>query len=131
VKTRLALFVTCVVTLWVIVAYPARYLGGNAALAYSAVAALLCLVPTVATMAWAGWALEKSPEQQLLMMLGGTGVRMAVVLAGGLALYLLVPFFHQRGFWLWILVFYLLTLALEMLLIVAGRHASDRPQSQP
>jgi hypothetical protein len=75
-------------------------------------------------MLWAGWAFRQSPEQQLLMLLGGTGVRLGVVLGAGLVLTTFVPFFGQPSFWLWLLVFYLITLALEVVLVVKGQPAS-------
>jgi hypothetical protein len=126
-KRRLGLLTAGSLALWLAVSYPARLLGGESAVVYSAVAVALCLAPTLATLAWAGWALDQSPEQQLLMLLGGTGVRMGVVLGAGLALYTFVPYFQESGFWVWLLVFYLFTLALEMALLVAGRAAAGDP----
>jgi hypothetical protein len=88
---------------------------------YSAVALSLCLVPTLVTLIWAGWALNQAPEQQLLTILGGTGLRMVLVLGIGLALYQLVPTFHRASFWIVILIFYLFILALEVVLLLRVR----------
>jgi hypothetical protein len=101
--------------------YPAHVLGGEAAVFESAVAVALCLVPTVATLAWAGMAANQSPEHQVVFVFGGTGIRMGAVLLAGLALYRWVPSLGRPSFLIWLLVFYLLTLALEMVLLVAGR----------
>ena len=111
---------------WLLVALPARHLGGgDAAVAYSGTALALCLVPGVVTLLWAGWALDKSPEQQLTLVLGGTGMRLFVVLGAAWALFASVPYFREHnGFWAWLLVFYLFTLALEMALLLAGRPAA-------
>jgi hypothetical protein len=110
---------------WLLAALPARHLGGgDPAVVHSGTALLLCLLPAAATLLWAGWAGRHSPEQQLLMVLGGTGVRMGVVLGAALALTSLVPYYHHQGFWLWLLLFYLLTLALEVVLVVKGNPAS-------
>jgi hypothetical protein len=128
VKKRVGLLITVTLTAWALIAYPARLLWGDDALVYSAVAAALCLVPTALTMLWAGWATRQSPEQQLMMVLGGTGVRMGVVLGVGLMLYSWVPLFGQQSFWVWVLLFYLLTLALEMVLVVKGQPAADEPR---
>jgi hypothetical protein len=58
------------------------------------------------------------------MVLGGTGLRMVVVMTAGLVLFLRVDYFQKNpGFWAWILVFYLFTLALEMTLILRGHSA--------
>jgi hypothetical protein len=125
-KRRLGLMVAGSLLAWLLVAYPARALWGWQAVAYSAVALGLCLVPTLGTLAWGGWALDQAPEQQVVMLLGGTGVRMAFVLGAGLALTSLVPGYFEQSFWVWLLVFYLFTLALEMVLLVAGRPADDK-----
>jgi hypothetical protein len=125
VKKRVITLIGGSLLAWALLAYPARHLWGDSALVYSAVAVALCLVPTAATMLWAGWALRQSPEQQLVMVLGGTGVRMGVVLGAGLVLTSFVPFFGQQSFWLWLLLFYLITLTLEMVLVVGGGPASD------
>jgi hypothetical protein len=110
---------------WAAAVYPTRLLGGEPAVVYSAVAVGLCLVPTAATLLWAERAFRGSPEQQLLMVLGGTGVRMATVLGAGLVLYYAVPYFQQTSFWICLLVFYLFTLALEMVLLIKGLPAAD------
>lgn len=104
---------------WAVVALPARHFGGRPAFAYSLVALLLCLAPALAVACWRGRALVRSPEQQLLATLGGTGLRMVTALGGGLALAAVAPAFRHESFWLWLLVFYLVTLFLELSLLVA------------
>jgi hypothetical protein len=89
-------------------------------LVHSAVAAALCLVPAVVSLYWSKKAARRRPEDLLVAVLGGTGLRMGVVLAAGMSLYSFVPYFHQTEFWLWLLVFYLLTLGLEMGLLIRG-----------
>jgi hypothetical protein len=86
---------------------------------FSMVAAGLCLVPTVVTLVWASRIGNRNPENQLLMVLGGTAVRMALVLAVGLLLYYTVPSFGRMSFWIVILVFYLFTLGLEVAILVS------------
>jgi hypothetical protein len=111
---------------WLVLALLARRFGDpKAALLCGGVALLLCLVPTALTLVWAGWALRQKPEQQLAAVLGGTGVRLFVVLGAGLALTQWVPYYReQSGFWFWLLGCYLFTLALEMVLVLSGRPAS-------
>jgi hypothetical protein len=84
---------------------------------FSIVAAGLCLVPTVVTLVWASQIGNRNPESQLLMVLGGTAVRMALVLAVGLLLYYTVPTFGRMSFWIVILVFYLFTLGFEVTIL--------------
>ena len=108
---------------WLLLALPARSLGGgDAAIIFSGTALLLCLVPTVGTLIWASWGLQKHPEQQLTMILGGTGLRMFFVLGVALLISRAVPYYQeQTSFWIWLLVFYLITLALEMGLMLTVR----------
>lgn len=105
----------------------------QAILAYSATALGLCLLPTVLTLLWGLLAFKQSPENQLAMVMGGTGLRMFTVLFGAWFLYDSVPFYRaQSGFWTWILVFYLATLALEMTVLLARREpASATEEASP
>src|SRR5262249_36747094 len=107
---RVGLLVAGTLLVWAVVADPARVFWGDVAIGYSAVAVVLCLLPAAATLLWAGWVSRHSPEQELLMVLGGTGVRMFVVLGVALVLFLFVPFFGEPSFLLWLSAFYLLTL---------------------
>lgn len=125
---RVGILIGCTLLLWGAVAYPAWLLGGEPALVYTIVAVALCLTPTALTLLWAEWSSRQSPEQQMTMALGGTGVRMGFVLGVGLLLYTLVPYFRQQSFWLCLLLFYLFTLALEMVLVVRGRAAAEQRQ---
>lgn len=120
---RLVLLMAGSLAFWVLVAIPLRLVRGDQEVVYTAVAVLLCLVPTAATLVWSGWALRGPPERQLLLVLGGSGTRLFFVLLSGLTIYVFVPYFQQPAFWLWVLVFYLFTLALEMVLLLAGRPA--------
>jgi hypothetical protein len=116
------------VLLWLVAVYPAIRLWGNDMLPLSAIAMSLCLTPTLLTLLWGVWAQEQTPEQQLLMILGGTGVRLFIVLGVGLGLSLGVPYFQEANlypFWTWVLVFYLFTLFLEVLILVLGRSAKQ------
>lgn len=117
-----------VVLFWAVIAWPARWLGGDAALHLSAVAAVLCFVPMALTFVWACRAFHGRPEQQVAAVLGGTGIRMAAVIAGGMVLYFTVPSLHQDQFWLWVIVFYLFTLALEISLLIR-RPAVKEPRN--
>jgi hypothetical protein len=126
VRKRLAWLIAGTLGLWAVVAYPAQRFAGDGALLYCTVASGLCLLPAAGTLVWSEWASRRSTEQQLLTVLGGTGLRMAVVLGVGLALYTLVPFFGRSSFWIWVLVFYLFTLAFEIVLLTGARPATQR-----
>jgi hypothetical protein len=101
------------------VAIVSRYLWPDVPIPlFCLIGAGLCLVPTVATLVWASAAADRNPESRLLIVLGGTAVRLALVLGLGLLLYYTVPGFERMSFWIVILVFYLFTLGLEVWTLV-------------
>lgn len=116
-----------------LVGLPARHLGGgDTAVVFIATALALCLIPAVVTLVWGERALRRSADQQLVMVLGGTGVRMAFVLLAGWALYQYVPYYQrQSGFLIWLAVGYLFTLALDMTLLLAGRPEREPEAVEP
>ena len=120
---RVLLLIAGSLALWLLVALPARMLGGaDAAIIFSGTALLICLVPAVGTLLWVMWGLQWHPEQQPTMILGSTGLRLFFVLAVALLISQVVPYYQeQTGFWIWLLVFYLITLALEMGLLLSAR----------
>ncbi len=122
-RQRVLILIAGTVLFWALTAIPARHLGGgNLAIAYSATALLLCLVPGVLTFLWTGWTARQDPQQMLLVALGATGIRMFGVLLAGLLLLQTVPLFReQEGFLIWLVVFYLFTLTLEMVLLLKAR----------
>lgn len=125
---RLLILIGVSLAVWVLVAVPARAVWGDSALVYSATALGLCLIPAALTLTWASWAASQPAEKQLAMVFGGTGVRLFVVAAGAFALIRYVPYFSEQetpGFWAYLAIFYLVTLALETTLTVAGRPAAD------
>jgi hypothetical protein len=122
---RLLLLLAGSLAFWLLAALPARLLGGgDTALTWSGTALLLCLLPAAATLAWAHRALEGTPEQQLAVVLGGSGLRLFFVLGTAFLLYEMVPHYQATGFWVWLLVCYLFTLALDLGLMLSGRTAA-------
>ncbi len=98
-------------------------------LACSLAGLLLCLIPTTLTFLWSVWGLKQTPDQQLAAVLGSTGLRLFFVLGLGLLLGTTVSYLreHQLTFWLFVLFYYLTTLALEMVLLV--RLQTQRQQA--
>jgi hypothetical protein len=120
----IAYFLIGVLLFWTLVAVPSRQIWGDSAVVFSAVAMLLCAVPTVATLALSRWAFQKSPEHQLYVLLGGPGLRMACAGGTALVLYLYVPYFQEQpAFLIWLMICYLFTLGLEKVLLL------KRPQA--
>jgi hypothetical protein len=116
-KRRQSTLIAGTLALWALLYFPARLLSGPEGAIYSLVAALLCLIPTSLTLAWASRPQARTADQQLRLVMGGTGLRMIFVLGVGIELYLALPYFQQLSFWAWLLVFYLFTLGLETVLL--------------
>ncbi len=131
---RVLTLIVSATAFWVLTAIPAKHLGGgNLALIYSGTAMLLCLVPGVVTLLWAGWFAGTNPQQLVLVALGSTGVRLFGVALAGLLLAQMVPLYQeQNGFLVWLLVFYLFTLTLEMVLLLrTTRRPAHTGESAP
>jgi hypothetical protein len=110
---------------WLLVALPARALGGgDEAAIHAGVAVLMSLIPGVAVILWAGWAFRQDNNQQALAILGASGVRMFVVLGVALILYQGVPFFQRGGFLLWVAGAYLFLLVAEVAMMVKARQTT-------
>lgn len=118
-KTVLTRLIAGTLTAWLAAAWPARLLSGPEAPSRGLAACLLCLAPAVLTLAWAASTAGGKPEEQLTAVFGGILVRMVAVLGGALLLFFAVPFLQAADFWIWLLGFYLFTLALEMALVLA------------
>jgi hypothetical protein len=126
---RLSFLIGGSLAFWLLLAVPAQAVWGDPVLAYSLTALALCLVPAALTLIWAERAFSQPADNQLTMVLGGTGVRLFAVIGGAFALVQMVPYFrepHTPGFWTWLMAFYLFTLILETTLSIAGRPADDR-----
>jgi hypothetical protein len=117
--------------IWLACAIPAWLLAGGVALLDTALACALCLIPMAATLMWCQWAFGGSPEQQLAAVMGGTGLRMVAVSAGSIGLFFGVEALHRPAFLIWVVVFYLATLTLEVVLIVRRQNALAVHVQQP
>jgi hypothetical protein len=116
---------------WLLAAMVAYGLGAESAIAHSAAAFLLCLLPTSLTLAWSRSVMSTgSPEGQLLAVLGGTGVRLLFAVGGALVLFHGTILFHERAFWQWVVGAYLVTLGLEVGLVVRSQNQSQMSNTQ-
>jgi hypothetical protein len=119
---RVAFLVGGTLLLWAVVTYPASLWIDESAWLYSSTAMALCLVPAAVTMLWLSRVAAQAGEQQLVALLGGTGLRMAVVLGVGLALTAWLPEWFSKTFLVWLVVYYLFTLFLEVRLLLPARE---------
>jgi hypothetical protein len=109
--------------LWLATALPAWLIAPETGLVDITVASLLCLAPMTATLLWCHYSFRADPEQQLLAVLGGTGVRLFVVLLGSIGLFYAVEALARPIFLVWVVVFYLATLTLEVVVVVRRQNA--------
>jgi hypothetical protein len=116
---------------WLLVASPAYLLGEERAVVYSAVAVAICLLPAALTLLWAEWTFRKTPDMFLMTILGGTGIRMFVVLGVAFLINNQLTYFQHLSFWLWVLGAYFFTLALETTLLLAGRTGAANQINSP
>jgi hypothetical protein len=117
VTKSLGILIGVTVAVWAAAFLPARLLGGDRAVVYSLVALVICLIPSVFTLVWACKTLKYRPAQAFAVIASGTGVRITFVLGAGLILNQAVPYFEPTSFWIWIAGFYMITLAIETLLV--------------
>src|SRR5262245_21162469 len=124
-----ALFVVGI-GLGLILLAPAWWWLGESVVLESGVALSLCVIPAAGTMVWNDLAYRKSPEMQLLAVLGGSGVRLGVALGVGALLYFQCPDEFSAVFWGWLILFYLVLLALEIALIINPDKRSAGDESR-
>ena len=111
------------ILLWAVLCYPGYLLRGELGLLHGGVALGLCLVPALGTLAWATWP-GTTPENRVVALLGGSGVRMLVSLGGGFLLYKGLPEWFPDSFWIWMGVFYLFVLVMEVTLVLRMQEGS-------
>lgn len=96
----------------------AGWVGGEKAFLQASAAWLIAGAPTLASLYLAKWALPKGHQWLAAAVLGGTFGRMAIALALGGALVILVPRLGGKAFWLWLVGAYLASLTLEVVTLV-------------
>jgi hypothetical protein len=131
---RVLLLFGITLIVWISAAVAGDVIWGPGVVVVSLVAMAICVLPALISLYWANRAWNQTPQEQLTMVLGGTGIRLFAVLGGAYALERSVPYLDEQagpGFWTWITGFYLLTLALETALCVSGRNSGSAraPQS--
>ena len=100
-------------------------IAGDDSLLQGGVAFALTFVPAALTLAWVVLSGRAEPNQQLLASLAGAGIRMAVVLGGGIWLTRSMSQLFDDAFWYWLVLFYLVFLGLEIALLVRQQPRLD------
>jgi hypothetical protein len=105
--------------------------GGQNVWVLALTACGLCLVPAVFSYGLTVFLARRSPEEQVISVLVGTGLRLVIPFAVGLILQDASASFRQpskSALWLWVLVHYPVTLFLEVVLL-ASRFGLSNPLS--
>lgn len=102
--------------------------NGTYGAACVAAAGAICGIPTLGSLALTIWSRDRAGAEQLMALFGGIIVRMGVVGAVSLAVFLTVPYFRESKdrelvYWSAILFCYLGTLAWET--VLAARNQSQ------
>ncbi len=108
-----------VLVVWLASAVPAALFVDGAPILVTLIAALVCLAPSGLTLVLLDWVHKRSAEERIVATLAAPFIRMIVAGGGGIALYYLSPLINAHGlsFISWIVVFYLVTLAVETRLL--------------
>jgi hypothetical protein len=133
---RLSQLVLSSLAFWFVAGGAAYFLQDRDAdvVIFSGTAWLLCLIPGLATLAWASWSQQSTPDQLVLAGLGGAGIRMFFVGGAGMVLQGRVPYFQQGDYWTywgWILVFYLFCQTAELVILLGGRPRPTPESTKP
>ena len=109
-----------------IAAWPAYFLWQETGLLFVGLATGLCLLPGLATLAWGLWSAQHSPQTLLVTVLGGTGVRLFTVFAGVFIAQQTLSATQDIGFLATVGIFYMVSLALEIALLLTSLPAPAR-----
>ncbi|GAB4143770.1 MAG: hypothetical protein Tsb009_15090 [Planctomycetaceae bacterium] len=121
---RSAQFVAAVLGLWLLLAAPAYLVARADGLEGLVYAAFLCLVPGLIVLAIASRA-KDAGKQAMISILGGMVLRLLFVVAGIMVVKSYRPWWGMKEFVLWVLVFYLATVAIETKMVVASLRLSS------
>ena len=111
---QLSVLVIGGVGLWALLAGPAWLLAGTIGLIGLTISAVLCLSPALVAV---GFDKLFTPSQSVLFLVS-TGLRFGLILASALVAKVSRPEFGLLEFYVWLIVFYLFTLAVETWLLL-------------
>lgn len=114
--------------LWAVLYWPARLLGGRDGIDGLTISALLCAVPGWLVFAAAS-RFRNAGAQVPFIVLGGSALRLLFVLIGVFVVQAVREDLSFREFTLWLLVFYLGTLATETMLMLKSQPATSDTSS--
>jgi len=114
--TRILRLAAATLGLWMLCAGPAWLIAKQSGLEGLTYALLLCLIPGIVTLRLAKVGNSRQAPYAVLM---GMGLRMASVLMGALALWAFRPDLGPGAFHVWLIVGYLVTLAVETRMLLA------------
>jgi hypothetical protein len=119
---RVGLLIAGSLVCWLIVAGAVLLVGGGLETILLTAAAMgICLVPAILTLVIAETVGTANPELFGITALAGSVVRMVAVGAAAVLLQQQVEFFRAESWVPWVVLFYLVVLALETTAILMGR----------
>jgi hypothetical protein len=123
---RLAVLAAVTLSVWTLAAVPGNLWLDGPPLLVTLVAALVCLLPASLTLMLIDRLRKRSPVEKVVAALAAPFIRMILSGGTGAWLYLDWPLIHDHGFAFiaWMVVFYLVTLAVETSLLYIDTTAS-------
>jgi hypothetical protein len=128
---RVVILIVASLAYSIVAAIVAQASGGQNVWVLALTACGLCLVPAVFSYGLTVFLASRSPEEQLISVLVGTGLRLVTPFLVGLLLQDVSESFRQpskSALWIWVLVHYPVTLILEVVLL-ASRFGLSNPLS--
>jgi hypothetical protein len=123
---RLGLLALATLGFWLVAALPAGLWLGGPPLPVSLAAAGACLIPSALTLLLMDRLRKRAPEEKVVATLVAPFIRMILSGGGGIWLYWDWPLIREHGFPFitWVVVFYLVTLAVETRLLYIDTTAA-------
>lgn len=127
---KIAVFGLGLLALWAALCVPAFFVAGGDGVWGCSLAAAICAVPALGTLAFSLWATGQDSNWQLTALLGGMLGRMGFALGAGMIIHRTLQGFTLRSFLIWLAIYYLASLMLEVGIVVRGisqnksRHGS-------
>lgn len=125
VMKRLGLLALVTLGMWLVVAVPVGLWFHGPPVLVTLVAALLCFFPASMTLVLVDRLRKRTPEEKVVATLVAPFIRMILSGGGAMWVYFDVPLIREHGFPFvtWMVVFYLVTLAVETRLLYTDTTA--------
>ena len=117
---KISVFGVVLLALWAVLCVPAFFVAGNDGVWGCSIAAAVCAVPALGTLAFSLWAAGQDNNWQLTALLGGMLGRMGFALGAGIVIHRNFQGYTLRSFLIWLVIYYLASLMFEVGIVMRG-----------